>query len=96
MSTYFNKSNNNYYYTKCEVDKYFIRFKFDIQGYVQNEIALNDESTCRNSCSDYTKTKIRDCNGNNFCTETKTCKGIIRDCQPFDGEVNVCISVKVL
>lgn len=69
-----------------------------LQGFVDNEINLNPDGSCSNSCSDYTKTKQFGCANGTMCADPKglakedtTCSGDVRDCIDIgtDGDVLV-------
>lgn len=64
-----------------------------LQGYVQNEVDLNPEGTCRESCSEYTYTKSHGCYQNLYCRQQRRCNGKIVNCQFIDSDMWVCPSV---
>lgn len=67
-----------------------------LQGYVDNEINLNPDSSCKKTCSDYTNTKNYDCKDDTLCAESHVdqastkCNGTILNCEFIDGELTAC------
>lgn len=68
-----------------------------IQGYIDNEVNMNAEKSCKQSCSDYTNTKSFDCAEKTLCSEyahideaSTRCKGTIYNCDFVDDDVTVC------
>lgn len=84
------------------IDSYIEISRF-YQGYIDNEINLNAEGTCRQKCSDYVHTKHYHCAENSFCSETLEpwakskliCNGAVYNCQYFDADLNLCPAVSV-
>ncbi|CAH1108485.1 unnamed protein product [Psylliodes chrysocephalus] len=61
-----------------------------LQGYVQNEVDLNPEGTCRENCAEYAYTKSHGCFGNQYCRQQRRCNGKILDCRYFDSDMWIC------
>lgn len=61
-----------------------------LQGYVQNEVDLNPEGTCRENCAEYTYTKNHGCYENLYCRQQRNCNGKIVNCQFFDSDMWIC------
>ncbi|CAH1116052.1 unnamed protein product [Phaedon cochleariae] len=61
-----------------------------LQGYVQNEVDLNSEGTCRENCAEYTYTKSHDCFKNLYCRQQRRCNGKIINCRYFDSDMWIC------
>ncbi|XP_075237274.1 chemokine-like protein orion isoform X1 [Lycorma delicatula] len=61
-----------------------------LQGYIQNEIDLNNEETCRENCQYYSYTKQFGCYKDNFCSQQRNCNGRIVDCKFIDSDMTVC------
>ncbi|CAH1135579.1 unnamed protein product [Ceutorhynchus assimilis] len=61
-----------------------------LQGYVQNEVDLNPEGTCRENCAEYTFTKSHGCFQNLYCRQQRTCSGKILDCKFYDSDMWIC------
>ncbi|CAG9839741.1 unnamed protein product [Diabrotica balteata] len=61
-----------------------------LQGYVQNEVDLNPDGTCRENCAEYTYTKSHGCFQNLYCRQQRRCNGKIIDCRYFDSDMWIC------
>jgi len=65
-----------------------------LQGFIENEVDMNDRGTCKASCSEYTFTSNKGCYKNLFCEKQPKCEGRIFDCQFFNADAWVCMSEK--
>lgn len=72
------------------------------QGYIDNEINLNRDGSCQQTCEEYTETRHYHCADGSFCeylTEPQKsnliCNGTVFNCQYFDGSFNICPAVFV-
>lgn len=86
---------------KCDPDKYeagrtYVEITELLQGYIQNEIDLNADNVCTESCSDYTLARSHSCYTNKWCREQKRCEGTILKCQFHDSNMHICPSVSIL
>ncbi|XP_060523218.1 uncharacterized protein LOC132700114 [Cylas formicarius] len=63
-----------------------------IQGYVQNEVDLNPDATCRDNCAEYSYTKSHGCYQNLFCRQQRSCNGKIVNCRFYDSDMWICNS----
>lgn len=69
-----------------------------IQGYVENEVNLNAEKSCRSSCSSFKATKNFDCHSETLCAETHInlqstkCNGTVYNCEKIDDDLTICPS----
>uniref|UniRef100_A0A6P7FMS2 Uncharacterized protein LOC114329424 isoform X3 n=1 Tax=Diabrotica virgifera virgifera TaxID=50390 RepID=A0A6P7FMS2_DIAVI len=61
-----------------------------LQGYVQNEVDLNPDGTCRENCAEYTYTKSHGCFQNLYCRQQRRCNGKIIDCRYYDSDMWIC------
>ncbi|KAM3962598.1 uncharacterized protein ACR2FA_003224 [Aphomia sociella] len=61
-----------------------------LQGYIENEVDMNSEGTCRENCAFYTLTTNHGCFKDQFCVKQSTCSGRIIDCQYVDSDMWVC------
>ncbi|KAJ8946872.1 hypothetical protein NQ318_006782 [Aromia moschata] len=61
-----------------------------LQGYVQNEVDLNPEGTCRENCAEYSYTKSHGCYKNLYCQQQRRCNGKIISCRFFDSDMWIC------
>lgn len=63
------------------------------QGYVVNEVDLNQDNTCKESCSAYTNSQEKGCFGNQFCAQSRRCpSGRIYNCGFIEADSNICTS----
>ncbi|XP_044253043.1 uncharacterized protein LOC123004011 isoform X2 [Tribolium madens] len=61
-----------------------------LQGYIQNEVDLNPEGTCRENCAEYTYTKSHGCYKNLWCRQQRRCHGKVINCKYVDSDMWVC------
>nr|XP_021194432.2 uncharacterized protein LOC110379212 isoform X1 [Helicoverpa armigera] len=61
-----------------------------LQGYVENEVDLNGDGTCKENCAFYTLTENHGCYKEQFCSKQDKCNGRIIDCQYVDSDMWVC------
>ncbi|XP_013143942.1 PREDICTED: uncharacterized protein LOC106107598 isoform X3 [Papilio polytes] len=61
-----------------------------LQGYIENEVDMNTEGTCRDNCAYYTLAERHDCFKDQFCAKQETCNGRIINCQYIDSDMSVC------
>lgn len=70
-----------------------------LQGFVDNEINMNREQTCTNTCEDYRMARQYNCHNDTLCGQTlknpriNKCKGVIRDCEYIGSDLEICPSV---
>ena len=64
-----------------------------LQGYIENEIDMNRDQTCRYECSDYENAKSEGCYKDEFCARQPRCSGKLHDCQYQASELDVCLGV---
>ena len=65
---------------------------FTPQGYIENEVDMNDRMTCKSSCSAYTFAESKSCYKDLFCAKQPKCNGRIFDCQFFHADAWVCMA----
>jgi len=63
-----------------------------LQGYIENEVDMNDRMTCKSSCSAYTFAESNSCYKDLFCAKQPKCNGRIFDCQFFHADAWVCMA----
>ncbi|XP_072948872.1 uncharacterized protein orion isoform X1 [Epargyreus clarus] len=61
-----------------------------LQGYIENEVDMNSDQTCRENCGYYTLTQNHGCFKDQFCSNQAACTGRIIDCQYIDSDMWVC------
>jgi len=77
--------------TNVEGETYLEVYGF-LQGYIENEVDLNVDRSCKSECSAYTYTKSEGCLADTFCENQNRCKGKIFDCETYDSHATVCMS----
>ncbi|XP_034832290.1 uncharacterized protein orion isoform X3 [Maniola hyperantus] len=65
-----------------------------LQGYIENEVDMNSDNTCRENCGHYTLAKHHTCFKEQFCAQQAACKGRIIDCNYIDSDMWVCRAAK--
>lgn len=63
-----------------------------LQGYIQNEVDLNTDQTCRENCAEYRYTKANSCYKELYCAKQRRCNGKIINCKFVDSDMWVCPS----
>lgn len=71
-----------------------------LQGFIENEVNLNRENTCTQTC-DFYEVANGTCTTDKeekvlFCARQKMCYGTILDCQFVEADMSVCLSVSSL
>lgn len=74
-----------------------------IQGYVDNEVNMNEDKSCKQTCSDYTNARSFGCAEKTMCSDyghideaSIRCKGTIYNCDFVDDGVTVCPVINAL
>ncbi|KAL5276193.1 hypothetical protein ACFFRR_001797 [Megaselia abdita] len=85
------------YVWKCDPSDYVKGGTYDevtrlLQGYVENEVDMNSEGTCRETCAFYEVTKSHGCFKELFCSRQPKCSGKLLDCQYVDSDMWICPS----
>ncbi|XP_076754957.1 chemokine-like protein orion isoform X1 [Xylocopa sonorina] len=62
------------------------------QGYIVNEVDLNNEVSCKENCAYYEYSKVRGCYKNQYCSKQRKCNGRILNCEYVDSDMWVCPS----
>jgi len=63
-----------------------------LQGYIENEVDMNERQTCKSNCAAYTFTDSKSCYKDLFCAKQPKCNGRIFDCQFFNADAWVCMA----
>ncbi|XP_023948444.2 uncharacterized protein LOC112053291 isoform X1 [Bicyclus anynana] len=61
-----------------------------LQGYIENEVDMNSDNTCRENCAHYTLAEHHTCFKEQFCSKQPACKGRIIDCNYIDSDMWIC------
>lgn len=67
-----------------------------LQGYIENEVDMNADGTCRDNCAYYTLATRHGCFKEQFCAKQPVCNGRIIDCQYIDSDMWVCPAVSFM
>lgn len=67
-----------------------------LQGYIENEVDMNTDQTCRENCAAYTFTENHGCFKDMYCAKQPRCSGKILNCQYVDSDMWICPSVRFL
>ncbi|XP_017025400.1 uncharacterized protein [Drosophila kikkawai] len=66
-----------------------------LQGYIENEVDLSAEETCRHDCAYYQSTRNdKGCHGDEFCSKQPRCRGGLYNCQFVESDLKVCQSAE--
>merc|ERR1719167_1850656 len=84
-------------YRRCDPVKHvegqtFLKVKGFMQGYIENEVDMNERGTCNSKCSEYSFTENKGCFKDQFCAKQKKCSGRIFDCEFYHADAWVCMS----
>lgn len=64
-----------------------------LQGYIENEVDMNNDNTCRENCAAYQFSESYSCYKELFCARQPKCSGKLLNCQFFDSDMWICPSV---
>lgn len=67
-----------------------------LQGYIENEVDMNEGGSCWKTCGYYKHARSEGCYMPNsqYCGKHRRCNGIIHDCQFYNADATVCLSKK--
>lgn len=77
----------------------YLEIPLSHQGFISNEMNLNINRNCRQSCSDYTNTRQFICEKNSYCPGKHSikkelyCNGLVQDCITIQDDMKVCVAV---
>ncbi|XP_059609555.1 uncharacterized protein LOC132256957 isoform X2 [Phlebotomus argentipes] len=63
-----------------------------LQGYVENEVDMNTDGTCKENCAAYTFSESHGCFKDLYCAQQPQCKGRILNCTYVDSDMWICPS----
>lgn len=70
-----------------------------MQGYIDNEINLNADGSCTNTCKDYSQSKNYACRDGTLCAQNKfgktACTGEVVNCQAMASDGTACLVVRI-
>jgi hypothetical protein len=84
-------------FQKCDPKEHkeeqtFLAVKGFLQGYIENEVDMNEGGSCKSKCSEYTYAEPVGCYKDMFCSQQPRCKGRIFDCEFYHADAWVCMS----
>lgn len=98
--TYSNGLNNIFLFLYSGYSDEVTRF---LQGYVDNEVNLNELNDCKKSCSDYKNTQNYLCFNGSYCANDVLqeqndlkCNGAVVNCEFIGADMTICPSVSIL
>lgn len=77
----------------------YIELAMPYQGFISNEMNLNKNRNCRQSCSDFTNTRQFVCDAGSYCRENEfvgrelLCHGSVKNCVTMQDDMTVCVAV---
>ncbi|XP_004527139.1 uncharacterized protein LOC101457975 isoform X2 [Ceratitis capitata] len=80
---------------RCDPNKFVQGQNYDevtrlLQGYIENEVDLNKEETCRETCDFYQSTRSEGCFKDLYCSRQPRCSGKLYHCTFVDSDMSVC------
>ncbi|XP_039437888.2 uncharacterized protein LOC120419287 [Culex pipiens pallens] len=73
----------------------FVQLTRLLQGYVENEVALNTDNTCKETCGYYSwGVQQERCYKDTYCSKQSKCSGKIYDCDFIDSHMWICPAAK--
>ncbi|CAD7090027.1 unnamed protein product [Hermetia illucens] len=61
-----------------------------LQGYIENEVDMNPDHTCRENCGYYVESKSHGCFKDLYCSRQPRCNGKILSCTYVDSDMWIC------
>jgi hypothetical protein len=80
----------------CIAGETFAQVTKLLQGYIENEVDMNTDGTCRDNCAYYSLASRHGCYKDLYCVKQWPCNGRILDCQYIDSDMWVCPAVSYL
>lgn len=74
----------------------FIAITRLLQGYIENEVDMNTDNTCRENCAAYSFTESYGCYKDLYCARQQRCAGKLINCQFVDSDMSICPAVSIL
>jgi len=80
---------------RCDPTRYVQGKTYDevtrlLQGFIENEVDLNNEETCREDCAFYQSTKSEGCFKEKLCASQPKCSGKLYHCTFVDSDMWLC------
>lgn len=61
-----------------------------LQGYIENEVDLNGDNTCKENCAHYSYAENHGCYKDLYCSRQPKCHGKLLDCKFVDSDMWIC------
>ncbi|XP_035909015.1 uncharacterized protein LOC118510803 isoform X1 [Anopheles stephensi] len=69
----------------------YVQFTRLLQGYIENEVDMNTDNTCRETCDHYQYGhEQQQCYKELYCSKQPKCAGRIYDCEYIDSDMWIC------
>uniref|UniRef100_A0A182QRI8 Uncharacterized protein n=1 Tax=Anopheles farauti TaxID=69004 RepID=A0A182QRI8_9DIPT len=69
----------------------YVQFTRLLQGYIENEVDMNPDNTCRETCDHYQYGHEQyQCYKELYCSKQQKCAGRIYDCEYIDSDMWIC------
>ncbi|KAG0714946.1 hypothetical protein GWK47_013061 [Chionoecetes opilio] len=88
-------------FTRCDPRHHlegetYIQLTELLQGYIENEVDMNEGGSCSQTCGYYQHAMSESCYmpSSQYCGKHRRCKGIIHDCRFYHEYATVCASKK--
>ncbi|XP_069676205.1 uncharacterized protein [Periplaneta americana] len=81
---------------RCDPEQYFegetyVQLTRLLQGHIENEVDMNNISTCSKDCAYYSYATSHGCYNKRVCSKQKqTCNGTLRNCRFIDSDMRIC------
>uniref|UniRef100_U5EP73 Putative secreted protein n=1 Tax=Corethrella appendiculata TaxID=1370023 RepID=U5EP73_9DIPT len=80
---------------RCDPNKFienenYLQITRLLQGYIENEVDMNSDSTCRENCGAYPVADIHGCYQDLYCAKQPKCTGKLYDCMYEDSDMWIC------
>ncbi|CAB4061899.1 unnamed protein product [Lepeophtheirus salmonis] len=70
----------------------FLKMTRLLQGFLINEVDMNEKKTCKKECKDYKVANVKGCFNQQFCSKQSACDGRLFDCTFYEADSWVCMS----
>lgn len=64
-----------------------------LQGFIENEVDMNADSTCKENCAAYPIAETHGCFKDMYCAKQPKCSGKLLNCQFVDSDMWICPAV---
>uniref|UniRef100_A0A182IYJ9 Uncharacterized protein n=2 Tax=Anopheles atroparvus TaxID=41427 RepID=A0A182IYJ9_ANOAO len=90
------QTNNEYW--RCDPEQgahreneTYVQFTRLLQGYIENEVDMNADNTCRETCAHYQYGhEQHQCYKELYCNQQPKCSGRIYECEYIDSDMTIC------